>query len=146
MSARQPGAAKHSQAMFFQQRAGDKVRNPVLQRALQKARPLFVGKRAKGALPDGARVAGPFRAFKPGDALPVADQVLSIYAGVNGFLDDVPVDKVQQFEADLLHHIQQNHPDLKKEVTPNGKIDDKVGGRLKEIISTFKQKMGYGAK
>src|SRR5574337_674637 len=35
--------------------------------------------------------------FKP---MPVADQVLSIYAGVNGFLDDVPVEKVQQFEAD----------------------------------------------
>ena len=81
--------------------------------------------------------------YKP---MPVADQVLSIYAGVNGFLDDVPVDKVQQFEADLLHYIQQNHPELKKEVTTIGKIDDKVGGRLKEIITTFKQKMGYGAK
>jgi F-type H+-transporting ATPase subunit alpha len=72
--------------------------------------------------------------------------VLSIYAGVNGFLDDVPVDKVQQFETDLLHYIQQNHPDLKKEVTTISKIDDKVSGRLKEIISTFKQKMGYGAR
>jgi L-lactate dehydrogenase complex protein LldF len=41
-------AAKHSQAMYFQARAGDKVRNAVLQRALQKAKPLFVGKRAKG--------------------------------------------------------------------------------------------------
>ncbi len=40
--------AKHSQAMHFQARAGEKVRNPVLQRALQKAKPLFVGKRAKG--------------------------------------------------------------------------------------------------
>jgi L-lactate dehydrogenase complex protein LldF len=41
-------AAKHSQAMHFQARAGEKVRNPILQRALQKAKPLFVGKRAKG--------------------------------------------------------------------------------------------------
>ncbi|MFO0698728.1 MAG: F0F1 ATP synthase subunit alpha [Nitrospira sp.] len=81
--------------------------------------------------------------YKP---MPVADQVLSIYAGTQGFLDDVAVDKVQQFEADLLRYIQQNHPDLKKEVTTIGKIDDKVGGRLKEIITTFKQKMGYGAK
>ncbi len=38
----------HSQAMFFQARAAEKVANPVLQRALQKAKPLFVGKRAKG--------------------------------------------------------------------------------------------------
>ncbi|MBI3356819.1 MAG: F0F1 ATP synthase subunit alpha [Nitrospirae bacterium] len=81
--------------------------------------------------------------YKP---MPVADQVLSIYAGVNGFLDDVPVDKVQQFEADLLHYVQQHHSDLKKEVASIGKIDDKVGGRLKEIIATFKQKMGYGGK
>jgi L-lactate dehydrogenase complex protein LldF len=39
---------KHSQAMHFQARAGEKIRNPVLQAALQKARPLFVGKRVKG--------------------------------------------------------------------------------------------------
>jgi F-type H+/Na+-transporting ATPase subunit alpha len=81
--------------------------------------------------------------YKP---MPVADQVLSIYAGVNGFLDDVPVEKVQEFEADLLHYVQQHHPELKKELTTIGKIDDKVGGRMKEIITTFKQKMGYGAK
>ena len=81
--------------------------------------------------------------YKP---MPVADQVLSIYAGTQGFLDDVAVDKVQQFEADLLHYIQQHHSELKKEITSIGKIDEKVGGRLKEIISTFKQKMGYGAK
>jgi L-lactate dehydrogenase complex protein LldF len=41
-------AAGHSQAMHFHARAGEKVRNAVLQRALQKAKPLFVGKRAKG--------------------------------------------------------------------------------------------------
>lgn len=45
-----------SQAMYFKARAGLQVRNPVLQRALQKAKPLFVGKRAKGiaALADDA--------------------------------------------------------------------------------------------
>jgi F-type H+-transporting ATPase subunit alpha len=81
--------------------------------------------------------------YKP---MPVADQVLSIYAGVNGFLDDVPVDKVLQFEADLLHYVAQNHQDMRKDIATVGKIDDKVGGKLKEIIATFKQKMGYGAK
>jgi len=81
--------------------------------------------------------------YKP---MSVADQVLSLYAGVNGYLDDVPVDKVLEFETDLLHYVQQNHPELKKEIASIGKIDDKVTGRLKEIIATFKQKMGYGAK
>jgi len=78
--------------------------------------------------------------YKP---MPVGDQVLSIYAGVNGFLDDVAVDRVRQFEEDLLRYIAQHHPDLKKEVTTIGKIDEKLGARLKEIITTFKQKMGY---
>ncbi len=78
--------------------------------------------------------------------MPVADQVLSIFSGVNGFLDDVPVDKVRQFEEDLLHYIAQHHPEVKKEVAAKGKIDDAFGGQLKQIITTFKQKMGYGGK
>src|SRR3989475_2723884 len=78
--------------------------------------------------------------------MPVADQVISIYAGVNGFLDDVRVEKVLQFEADLLRYVQQNHPELKKEIASIGKIDETVAGRMKEILATFKQKMGYGAK
>ncbi|MDE3035431.1 MAG: F0F1 ATP synthase subunit alpha [Nitrospirota bacterium] len=81
--------------------------------------------------------------YKP---MPVADQVLSIYAGVNGFLDDVAVEKVRQFEEDLLHYVTQHHPELKKEIASIGKIDDKVGGRLKEIITAFKKSMGYGGK
>ena len=81
--------------------------------------------------------------YKP---MPVADQVLSIYAGVNGYLDDVPVDKVLEFETDLLHYVQQHNPEWMKEIASIGKIDDKVTGRLKEIIATFKQKMGYGGK
>lgn len=43
-------AAKHSQAMHFQARAGVQVRNKALQKTLLKAKPLFVGKRAKGML------------------------------------------------------------------------------------------------
>ena len=81
--------------------------------------------------------------YKP---ISVGDQVLSIYAGVNGFLDDIAVDQVRQFEEDLLRYIAQHHPDLKKEVTTIGKIDEKLGGRLKEVITAFKQKMGYTPK
>jgi F-type H+-transporting ATPase subunit alpha len=78
--------------------------------------------------------------------MPVADQVLSIFSGVNGFLDDVPVNKIRDFEDELLHYIAQNHPELRKDLTTISKIDDKVGGKLKEAISAFKKKMGYGAK
>jgi F-type H+-transporting ATPase subunit alpha len=76
----------------------------------------------------------------------VADQVISIYAGVNGFIDDVPVDKIRQFEEDLLLYVTQQHPQIKKDVVNKGKIDETFGAELKQIITTFKQKMGYGAK
>ncbi|HEX9741814.1 MAG TPA: F0F1 ATP synthase subunit alpha [Nitrospiraceae bacterium] len=81
--------------------------------------------------------------YKP---MPVADQVLSIYAGTQGFLDDVPVDKVRQFEEDLLHYVTQHHPELRKEIVSLSKIDDAVGAKLKQMMMAFKQKMGYGAK
>ncbi|HEX9742094.1 MAG TPA: F0F1 ATP synthase subunit alpha, partial [Nitrospiraceae bacterium] len=81
--------------------------------------------------------------YKP---MPVADQVISIYAGTQGFLDDVPVDKVRQFEEDLLHYVTQHHPELRKEIVSLSKIDDAVGAKLKQMMTAFKQKMGYGAK
>ncbi|HYM38186.1 MAG TPA: F0F1 ATP synthase subunit alpha [Nitrospiraceae bacterium] len=81
--------------------------------------------------------------YKP---MPVADQVISIYAGTQGFLDDVAVDKVRQFEEDLLHYVTQHHPELRKEITSISKIDDAVASKLKQMITTFKQKMGYGVK
>jgi len=81
--------------------------------------------------------------YKP---MAVADQVLAIYAGVTGFLDDVPVNKVRQFEEDLLFYVAQHHPELKKELAAKGKIDDAFATQLKQIIATFKQKMGYEAQ
>src|SRR5919106_531267 len=73
--------------------------------------------------------------------MPVADQVLSIYAGVNGFLDDVPVDKVRQFEEDLLRYVGEQHPQIKKDIVTKGKIDEAFAAELKKIITDFKKKM-----
>ena len=78
--------------------------------------------------------------------MPVADQVLSIYAGTNGFIDDVPVAKVRQFEDDLLHYVAQHHPQVKKDLASKGKIDEAFGSELKQIIGTFKQTMRYAVK
>ena len=74
--------------------------------------------------------------YKP---MPVADQVLSIYAGVNGFVDDVPVNKVREFEAGLLEYIRDKHPQIRQEVASRKKIDDEFGGQLKQIIADYKK-------
>jgi len=74
--------------------------------------------------------------YKP---MPVADQVLSLFAGVNGFLDDVPIKKVREFEAGLLEYIQDKHPKVREEVVSKKKIDDEFAGQLKQIIGEFKK-------
>jgi len=75
--------------------------------------------------------------------MPVADQVLAIFAGVNGFLDNVPVRKVREFEDELLHYVAQHHPEIKKELMTKPKVDDALAATLKQVIATFKQKTGY---
>jgi F-type H+-transporting ATPase subunit alpha len=78
--------------------------------------------------------------YKP---MPVANQVLSIYAGVNGFLDDVPVNKILQFERDFLEYISEKHPQVKDDIVSKKKIDDEFGGQLKQILTDFKKTKKY---
>ncbi|WP_342347393.1 F0F1 ATP synthase subunit alpha [uncultured Nitrospira sp.] len=78
--------------------------------------------------------------YKP---LPVADQVLSIYSGVNGFLDNVPVKKIREFEKDLLAFIKEKYANIREEIVTKKKIDEEFGGKLKNIISEFKKAKGY---
>ena len=74
--------------------------------------------------------------YKP---MPVADQVVSIFAGVNGFVDDVPVNNVREFEEGLLTYVKDTHPQLRDDVVAKKKIDEEFGTRLKQIISEYKR-------
>ena len=78
--------------------------------------------------------------YKP---MPVADQVISIYAGVNGFIDNVPVNKIREFEKDLMAYIKEKHAAIRDEVKSKKKIDDEFGAQLKQIITEFKKSKGY---
>ncbi len=78
--------------------------------------------------------------YKP---MPVADQVISIFAGVNGFIDNVPVDKIREFEQDLIAYVKEKHATIRDEVKSKKKIDDEFGGQLKQIITEFKKSKGY---
>ncbi len=78
--------------------------------------------------------------YKP---LPVADQVISIFAGVNGFLDNVPVNKIKEFEQELLGYVKTKYSQIRDDVKSKKKIDDEFGGQLKQIITEFKKSKGY---
>ena len=72
--------------------------------------------------------------FQP---LPFEEQVASIFAGVNGFLDTVPTDAVTRFESALLAHMRADHADVLGTIRDTKALDDDTSARLKSIIGDF---------
>jgi F-type H+/Na+-transporting ATPase subunit alpha len=69
--------------------------------------------------------------------MPIEEQVVSIFAGVNGFLDTVPTDAVTRFESGLLSHMRADHADVLGTIRDTKTIDDDTTGKLKTIIGDF---------
>ena len=74
----------------------------------------------------------------PYSPLAIEKQVLIIYAGANGYLDDIPVDAVTKFEAELYPYVEANHPDVFIQIREKKKIDDEVEVLIKKALDDFK--------
>ncbi len=72
--------------------------------------------------------------------LKVQEQVVVIYAGVNGYLDKVDNKKVVEFESELLDHIRTKHEDLLETIRKEQKLDDKSEAKLKKVLEAFTKK------
>ena len=68
-------------------------------------------------------------------------QVAILYAAINGYLDDVPVDKVIAFEAGFHRFMEANHPDIGKAINKDKELSDKTEESLKKAIDEFKKGM-----
>ncbi|MGI5874825.1 MAG: F0F1 ATP synthase subunit alpha [Bacillota bacterium] len=68
----------------------------------------------------------------------VIDQVISIFAGSNGFLDDIPTEKVLDFEKQLLQYVHSNHADIYDTLSKEKKISDETKAALLDAIKQFK--------
>ena len=75
--------------------------------------------------------------------MPVENQVISIFAGTNGYLDDVPVNRVRQFEEELLDYVTREHPKIQRDIAAKGKLDDELTTDLRNMLTKFKSKLGY---
>jgi F-type H+-transporting ATPase subunit alpha len=73
--------------------------------------------------------------------LPVEKQVLSIFVGTapEGFLMDIPVPAVLQFESQMLEYFESRHPELLAEIRDRKEINDAARAKLVEAIQEFKQ-------
>ncbi len=70
--------------------------------------------------------------------MPVEQQVVMIFAGTNGVLDDVPLDHIQRFEKEFLELMQLQHADLLRTIARVKDLTDDTTSRLKEILGSFK--------
>jgi F-type H+/Na+-transporting ATPase subunit alpha len=66
-------------------------------------------------------------------------QVFSVFAGTNGFLDDLKVSQVRSFEAALHKSLMDEQPALVEQVETAGKLDDELKDAMKSAISQFKE-------
>jgi len=69
--------------------------------------------------------------------LSVADQVACIYAGTNGYLDVLPVDRVRAFLVGLRQYLALNKPKYTEIVSTTNALNDEAQGLLKDAIKEF---------
>ncbi len=76
--------------------------------------------------------------------LPVEQQVVSVWAGTNGYLDDVPVDDVRRFEDDFLDYLQRSHDGVYASIRETGELTDDTATVLKDAIDEFRRNFEIG--
>jgi len=79
--------------------------------------------------------------LKQGQYVPMsmADQVMVLYAVINGYMDDVPIDKVRRFEADFLKIMGTIHPEVGNAITKTKELPEDAEKKLKDSIEDFKK-------
>ncbi|MFC5179867.1 F0F1 ATP synthase subunit alpha [Actinomadura harenae] len=74
-----------------------------------------------------------------GSPFPVEKQVVSVWAGTSGELDDVPVEDIRRFEAEFLDHVERQHGGMLTAIRETGQLSDDSLTTLKDAITEFKK-------
>ena len=69
--------------------------------------------------------------------LKTEEQVVVIYAGVNGYLDDIAVNQVGEFEDGLLRLVRDSHADLLESLRTKKEVTDEIGDQLKSVVDDY---------
>jgi F-type H+-transporting ATPase subunit alpha len=72
------------------------------------------------------------------DPLEVEDQIVALYAAINAYLDDVPVERVRDFEGGLRQYIAAQAPEVYESIRETKDLADETEGQLREAIEAFK--------
>ncbi len=69
----------------------------------------------------------------------IAEQVVSIFTGVNGYLDDLELNQIRDFEKDLFELIKSSHSDIIESINSSGDLNEETSSKLTSIIEEFKK-------
>lgn len=95
----------------------------------------------KSKLERGKRIVEIFKQeqYKP---IEMEKQVSIFYAAINGLLDNVPVDKISEFESGMYRYIE-NNSDVYKKISEKGELSDEINAGLEKSINDFKDTLDY---
>ena len=71
------------------------------------------------------------------EPMPVENQVMVLFAGTQGFADNVPVEMMKKWESDLLRYLSSSHPELGRDIVLNKRITDENEKNLRSALSAF---------
>jgi len=71
--------------------------------------------------------------------LSVAEMAIIMYAADKGYLDDLPVNKISEFESDLRGFLRTNYSEFMEKINKSGDYNDEIADTLKKIVESFKK-------
>jgi F-type H+-transporting ATPase subunit alpha len=71
--------------------------------------------------------------------LPVERQILIIYAGTNGYVDDLPLSALKRFEDELYSFLESKHPELFADILKKRELDGDLRGKINKVLEEFKR-------
>ena len=72
------------------------------------------------------------------EPLPVEKQVVIIFAGTNGFIDDLPLTALKKFEQELYSFIESKHPEMFADILKKRELDDDLRARVTQALDEFR--------
>ncbi|MEE8470518.1 MAG: F0F1 ATP synthase subunit alpha, partial [Dehalococcoidia bacterium] len=77
--------------------------------------------------------------------MPMEKQVMILYAVNNGYLDDIPVDKISSVEEAFHRFMDSNHPEVGKAIASSRDLSDETEDALKKAVTEFKLTVSPGS-
>ena len=77
------------------------------------------------------------------EPLPVEKQILIIYAGTNGFVDDLPLTALKKYEQELYSFVESRHPDILADILKKRELDGDLRAKMHTALEEFKGGFKY---